>query len=718
MIPKRIELENFLSFGKPAVEFTFTDEEPLWALCGQNGIGKSAVFDGITYALYGEHRGGSHKAEQLIRHGANGFRLVFEFEFAGIDYRITRARAGKTTQKVECRIDEVWESVAGVNSAVEVKNWVEKPLALGYKAFTTSVLLRQGEADKLFSASREERIAVLKGIIGFERFEEVSDRVHAATQCRATSFNTLRLQIDSLLPVTTEELANAAEELTSSETTCGLARSNVTAAAQRVEKAKQWESLESKRISLEQVLTAAANRAEESATIRSEKARLDELTVAVVELETLFALREGIKALSPKILQAGLTRDQTSVAIELSIQSAVTSRHDEACHKEQSAEFYRKAKSLGDEIERGDNLLKLADAMEEIRAKLAAYPPDLADQVSKAEVAAEYANQEKQHVSENLAAAQAILKQAKEHQDRFAKVGVGVTCFHCGQLVDEVHARAERDRLTTEVQTREAEVERLRLTFAGLNTKSTDARERLVLLKNTKVESDNLSTRLGATRESLTQLGEAATAAELRPRIIDQRKEKTAAEAASAEEKAKQDETRKKADKLELERLQLDKKLKAEEEAVRKLEMKLSGDTAAFNLGLVRLTPDWQSRLPMLDAEEVGELASERNRLQAAGVNARFESLRQDEEKRDDWTKQLGEVSAEIEGVSSDARVPAKEAERLLKGSKETEKAANEARDAALRSRDELLTLRWPNSGREREGPTRSRATGSASDRP
>ena len=107
MIPKRIELENFLSFGKPAVEFTFTDDEPLWALCGRNGVGKSAVFDGITYALYGEHRGGKINAEQLIRHGANGFRIVFDFEFAGIDYRlrITRCaiRADDAESGVPCR---------------------------------------------------------------------------------------------------------------------------------------------------------------------------------------------------------------------------------------------------------------------------------------------------------------------------------------------------------------------------------------------------------------------------------------------------------------------------------------------------------------------------------------------------------------------------------------------------------------------------------------
>src|SRR5581483_7896261 len=132
-----------------------------------------------------------------------------EFEFAGIEYRITRVRSGRTSQKVERRSDGEWEAVPGVNSAADVKAWVEKTLGLGYKAFTSSVLLRQGEADKLFSASRDERIAVLKGIIGFERFEDISGRIHAATARRWSTLEALRGQLVILQPVAPEELVTA-----------------------------------------------------------------------------------------------------------------------------------------------------------------------------------------------------------------------------------------------------------------------------------------------------------------------------------------------------------------------------------------------------------------------------------------------------------------------------------------------------------------------------
>src|SRR5205085_4332536 len=172
----------------------------------------------------------------------------------GVEYRIPRARAGRLLQKVERRLDGEWEAVPGVNSATDVKAWVETTLGLGYKAFTTSVLLRQGEADKLFSASRDERIAVLKGIIGFERFEEVSGRVHAATLSRGNTLDTLRRQIGALTPVTPEELEDAEAAVTAAEQARGDAQAALTAAAQRVEKAKQWEGLETRRCGLQQQL--------------------------------------------------------------------------------------------------------------------------------------------------------------------------------------------------------------------------------------------------------------------------------------------------------------------------------------------------------------------------------------------------------------------------------------------------------------------------------
>ncbi|HLJ95966.1 MAG TPA: SMC family ATPase, partial [Gemmataceae bacterium] len=692
MIPKRIELENFLSFGKPAVEFTFTDDEPLWALCGRNGVGKSAVFDGITYALYGEHRGGTQKADQLIRHSANGFRIVFEFEFAGVEYRITRVRAGRTSQKVERRIDGEWEAVPGVNSAPDVKAWVEKTLGLGYKAFTTSVLLRQGEADKLFSASRDERIAVLKGIIGFERFEEVSGRVHAATLSRGNTHDTLRRQLNALLPVTPEERESAENAVTSAEQNRQEAQTALSNAVQRVVQAKQWEGLEKKRTSLEQQLAAAKKRAQDAATIRADKARLDDLAIAVPELQSLVGLSDKIAGLEPKITQAESTRAETATAIDAKVKAAGQARQKEDHHKQQAAELDRQAKTLGEEITRGANFLQLAEAMEKVKEKLAAYPADLADQVTQAEADERAADEGKRQADSDLAAAAALLKQSREQQERFADVKIGVICSQCGQMVDEVRAAKERARLANEIHARETRVDQLSSALATVEATRSAASKRRVLLQKRKTEFDTNTAQLATTSATLVQLGAIADAAELRACLARQKQEKGEAEARAAEEWTKQTEATEEAKRLEREKSGLDTRLQTAANTVRTLELQLATDRAAYNSGFARLTVDWQSRLPTLDADAVGTLATERNRLQQSGVAARFELLRQDAEKQAEWSKQLGEVQSEINAIPTDAQIPAKEAERRQGEAKTAADAANGTRDMAVQTRDGLKT--------------------------
>ncbi len=66
MIPVRIQLAGFLCY-RELQEACFEDRT-LWMLAGPNGSGKSAIFDAMTFALFGQHRGGKQNARGLIHH--------------------------------------------------------------------------------------------------------------------------------------------------------------------------------------------------------------------------------------------------------------------------------------------------------------------------------------------------------------------------------------------------------------------------------------------------------------------------------------------------------------------------------------------------------------------------------------------------------------------------------------------------------------------------
>ena len=79
MIPQRVKLSGFLSY-KDEQEVRF-DESPLWMLSGTNGSGKSSIFDAVTFALFGHHRGGSQSAAELINKESNTLAVEFDFAF-------------------------------------------------------------------------------------------------------------------------------------------------------------------------------------------------------------------------------------------------------------------------------------------------------------------------------------------------------------------------------------------------------------------------------------------------------------------------------------------------------------------------------------------------------------------------------------------------------------------------------------------------------------
>jgi len=95
MIPVRLALSNFMSYAANASEIDFT---PLRMAClsGENGHGKSALLDAMTWALWGEARA---PADALVRQGQSTMYVDFQFEVDGQRYRVMRTRVyGKGTK--------------------------------------------------------------------------------------------------------------------------------------------------------------------------------------------------------------------------------------------------------------------------------------------------------------------------------------------------------------------------------------------------------------------------------------------------------------------------------------------------------------------------------------------------------------------------------------------------------------------------------------------
>ena len=85
MIPHKIQLKNFLSYGAELQMIDFTPYRLIY-LSGKNGHGKSALLDAMTWALWGQARKTTNavKPDQgLLRLGQTHMIVIFDFELNG-----------------------------------------------------------------------------------------------------------------------------------------------------------------------------------------------------------------------------------------------------------------------------------------------------------------------------------------------------------------------------------------------------------------------------------------------------------------------------------------------------------------------------------------------------------------------------------------------------------------------------------------------------------
>ncbi|MBI4319088.1 MAG: AAA family ATPase, partial [Chloroflexi bacterium] len=94
MIPIKLQLRNFLCYRDNVLPLVF---EGMHVLClsGDNGHGKTALLDAITWALWGKARvsgdgRGRVSDDELIHFGRTEMEVEFEFALAGDLYRVIR----------------------------------------------------------------------------------------------------------------------------------------------------------------------------------------------------------------------------------------------------------------------------------------------------------------------------------------------------------------------------------------------------------------------------------------------------------------------------------------------------------------------------------------------------------------------------------------------------------------------------------------------------
>ena len=177
MIPLRLNMRNFMSYTDVHEPLCFEGIH-VAVLSGDNGHGKSALLDAITWALWGRAR--ARSVDELIHAGASEMEVEFEFLLDERQYRVLRKRQrrgkyGSSTLDFHVMSEAGYRSLTE-RSQSETERLIERTLRMSYDTFTSSSYIQQGRADSFTTSSPAERKRILAEILELGYYDELEGR--------------------------------------------------------------------------------------------------------------------------------------------------------------------------------------------------------------------------------------------------------------------------------------------------------------------------------------------------------------------------------------------------------------------------------------------------------------------------------------------------------------------------------------------------------------
>ncbi len=180
MIPVKLKMRNFMCYRDNVPPLDFTGIH-LACLSGDNGNGKSAIIDAITWALWGKTRASSD--DDLIYTTQAEMEVEFEFNVGEQLYRIIRKRsrprkrraAGQSSLELQISSGDGFRPITG-NTIAQTQQKIIEVLHMDYDTFVNSAYLRQGHADEFTRQAPSKRKEVLGNILGLAIYDQLEDQ--------------------------------------------------------------------------------------------------------------------------------------------------------------------------------------------------------------------------------------------------------------------------------------------------------------------------------------------------------------------------------------------------------------------------------------------------------------------------------------------------------------------------------------------------------------
>lgn len=215
--PVLLTLKNFGPYINETIDFTQFEDSSLFLISGKTGAGKTTIFDGMSYALFGESSGKLRSGKEMrstFADPSEATEVTLVFAHGDYIYEMNRKpeqelfkKRGDGVRKQPAKIslivkDSQGKELRAFSKRREVDDFIQELLHLDANQFGQIVLLPQGEFRTFLIANSNDKEKVLRNLFGTQLYQAFSDdlkeRLKEANQGIQETQQLVQLKMDQL----------------------------------------------------------------------------------------------------------------------------------------------------------------------------------------------------------------------------------------------------------------------------------------------------------------------------------------------------------------------------------------------------------------------------------------------------------------------------------------------------------------------------------------
>lgn len=164
---KRITIENFKSIGPNPITVDLSENKNC-LLLGKNGSGKTSIFEGIVWCIYGVTK---LKADNVVNKiSGENTKVELEFSEKNHDYVITRYRKHKT-HKNNVYVFEDGNNIS-LKNQVDTQELIQKIVGIDSRAFMSSIVLSSETYKQFLRETNSVRLQIFESVFSLRELND------------------------------------------------------------------------------------------------------------------------------------------------------------------------------------------------------------------------------------------------------------------------------------------------------------------------------------------------------------------------------------------------------------------------------------------------------------------------------------------------------------------------------------------------------------------